>query len=126
MNLGAENGDGGRTVTINWQLENTQKFPSNKISTTKYNMFTIVPMALFLQFTKVSNVFYTFSGLLQAIPSISTNSPFATLIPLAYVILLGMLKEFYADYKRWKSDKKENSRMCTLLVKGEGDDFTEE
>ena len=37
-----------------------------------------------------------------------------------------MLKEFYADYMRWRADQKENSRPCTIIVRGEGDDFREE
>ena len=116
---------GGRSVTINWQSENTG-FVSNKISSTKYNIITIVPISLFLQFTKVSNVFYAFGAILQFIPSISTNSPWATIIPLSYVVLLGMLKEFYADYKRWRQDREENSRECTIRLKDNGDEFTDE
>ena len=85
-----------------------------------------MPISLFLQFTKVSNVFYAFGAGLQCIPSISTNSPWATIIPLGYVILLGMLKEFYGDYMRWRADQTENARPCTLVVRGEGDQFGEE
>lgn len=113
-------------MTINWQSENSG-FVSNKISTTKYNIYTIIPISLLLQFTKVSNVFYAFGAFLQFIPSISTNSPWATIIPLSYVILLGMLKEFYADWKRWRQDCKENGRTCLIRVKdaGNGDEFTD-
>ena len=33
------------------------------------------------------------NGILQAIPAISTNSPLSTLVPLAFVVILGILKE---------------------------------
>ena len=65
-------------------------------------------MALLLQFAKVSNTFYLIGAILQSIPAISTNDPIATIVPLAYVVAVGMLKEFLADYKRYKSDKKTN------------------
>jgi len=35
------------------------------------------------------------------IPSIQTNKPVATLIPLMFVISLGILKEAIAKIKRW-------------------------
>lgn len=72
---------------------------------------------------KVSNTFYTISACLQYIPAISTNDPLATIIPLGYVIAVGMLKEFLADYKRYKSDKKTNSTPCTIKVKENQDEF---
>ena len=41
----------------------------------------------------------------------------ATIIPLSYVIGVGMLKEFLADYKRYKSDKKTNAQLCNIKVR---------
>jgi len=73
-------------------------------------------VSFFLQFTKVSNCFYTVNAILQSIPSISTNDPLATIIPLSYVILLGMIKEGIADYKRHKQDKQVNSQPVERLV----------
>ena len=63
---------------------------------------------MLIQFSKVSNTFYAIGAVLQSIPAISTNDPLATIIPLAYVIAVGMLKEFLADFKRYKSDRKQN------------------
>jgi len=60
------------------------------------------------------NIFYTFNGILQCIPSISTNSPLATFIPLAFVILMGMGKEAFVDYKRYKQDKLTNAQPCSI------------
>lgn len=54
-------------------------------------------------------------AILQSIPAISTNDPLATVIPLAYVIAVGMLKEFLADCKRYKSDKRQNRHPCTVI-----------
>ena len=108
---------GGRTVTINFQRQNEGRYPSNRISTTRYTWYSFLPIALLIQFAKVSNTFYAIGAVLQSIPSISTNDPLATIIPLAYVVAVGMLKEFLADYKRYKSDKKTNQTLCSILVK---------
>lgn len=48
------------------------------------------------------NVFYVFNGILQFIPSIATNSPLATYMPLMFVVIVGMIKEGWIDYKRMK------------------------
>ena len=69
---------------------------------------TFVPIALFLQFKKVVVCFYTFNTVMQSIPAISTNSPLASLVPVIFVILVGMGKEGYLEYKRMKEDKRIN------------------
>lgn len=75
-----------------------------------------MPIALLIQFAKVSNTFYLVGAILQSFPSISTNDPLATIIPLAYVVAVGMLKEFLSDYKRYKSDTKTNSQPTQIIV----------
>ena len=113
--FGEENG--GRTVSINFQQQNQGRYPNNRISTTRYTWYSFLPIALLIQFAKVSNTFYAIGAILQSIPAISTNDPLATIIPLAYVIAVGMLKEFLADYKRHKSDKKTNHMPCSIIVR---------
>lgn len=43
------------------------KYCSNKVSTAKYNVFSFVPIFLFEQFRKYSNIFFLFIALLQVI-----------------------------------------------------------
>jgi len=84
--------------------------------TTKYSTLSFIPKSLILQFAKFANCFYLFNSILQCIESVATNDPLASIIPLAYVVLLGMLKEFIADYKRKKSDHQVNKYGCTRLL----------
>jgi Phospholipid-translocating ATPase N-terminal len=77
--------------------------------------FTFLPAALFIQFLNLTNVFYLANVILQFQPGISTNSPLASLIPLSFVIFVGMLKEFLADLKRWSADKKTNQILYKIL-----------
>lgn len=55
------------------------------------------------------------NAILQSTPSISTNSPLASIVPLAFVVLLGMLREALADIRRWREDRRTNARLYTRL-----------
>jgi hypothetical protein len=48
------------------------------------------------------------NGILQTIPSVSTNNPWATFAPLMFVVFLGIFKEALAEFKRWREDRKVN------------------
>ena len=105
-----------RTIYPNFtDNPNDRTYVSNKISTTKYTLLNFLPLTILLQFSRIANVFYLVNAILQTIPSISTNDPLATIIPLVYVVSLGILKEFLADYKRYKNDNKVNETKCHKL-----------
>ena len=74
-----------------------------------------MPITLFIQYTRVIIVFYSFNGVLQSIPAISTNNPLASIIPTAFIIFLGIMKELYYEYKRYKEDNLINSQQCEVL-----------
>lgn len=44
-----------------------------------------------------------------------TNDPIATIVPLAFVVALGMLKELLADLKRWREDRRTNQREYEVV-----------
>ena len=71
---------------------------------------------MFLQFTRVVNVFYFFNAILQSIPAISTNKPTATIIPLTFVIIVGIIKELIVEVKRWLDDREINRKVYRKLV----------
>ena len=90
--------------------------PSNVLKTTKYNIFTFLPIQVFIQFTKIINLFYLLNAILQTIPSISTNTPLSTIIPLTFVILLAILKDLIVEIVRWKEDRAFNSATVRRMV----------
>lgn len=89
--------------------------PTNKRKSTRFTWWNFFPIALALQFTKVVNIFYCMTAIMQCIPSIQTNSPMATLVPLAFVISLGILKELISELKRYKEDKAVNACAVTHM-----------
>jgi hypothetical protein len=68
-----------------------------------------LPITIGLQFSKVINVFYLGNAILQSFPSVSTNDPIFTIIPLTVLVCLGILKEGLADLKRYKIDRETNA-----------------
>ena len=85
------------------------------MKSTRYTPLTFFPIALFLQYKKVVVCFFTFNTIVQSIPAVSTNTPLASAIPVLFVIFLGIIKEAYLEYKRWKDDKTQNQRACFIL-----------
>ncbi len=69
-----------------------------------------------LQFLRVTNIFYVVNAILQSTPSISTNSPLASIVPLVFVVFLGVLREGLSDLRRWREDKRTNARMYTRIA----------
>ena len=74
-----------------------------------------MPIALFQQLKNAVNIFFIVNGILQCIPSITTNNPLVSIIPVSWVILIGMVFEGLADYKRWKQDNRVNGQTVTRV-----------
>jgi len=64
------------------------------------------------------NIFYLVTAILNFIPAIAVNKPAATLVPLSFVILLGIAKEAVAEIKRYKDDKKTNAVKAIRMIDG--------
>ncbi|GMI93611.1 Aminophospholipid ATPase 5 [Hibiscus trionum] len=85
------------------------KYPCNNISTTKYNVLSFLPRALFEQFRRVANFYF----LLAAVFSLLSLAPFsrASLIaPLVFVVGISMLKEAVEDWHRFLQDLDVNNQ----------------
>ncbi|KAK2406442.1 putative phospholipid-transporting ATPase 4 [Trifolium repens] len=110
-----------RTVHCN-QPEIHEKRPfyycKNDISTTKYNVLTFFPKALFEQFRRVANIYFLLAACLSASP-ISPFSPLSMIAPLAFVVGLSMAKEALEDSRRFVQDVKVNRRKVNHH-KGDG------
>ncbi|KAK8465055.1 hypothetical protein PHAVU_010G136600 [Phaseolus vulgaris] len=101
-----------RTVYCNQPLFHEKKplyYCKNDISTTKYNILTFFPKALFEQFRRVANIYFLLAACLSASP-ISPFSPLSMIAPLAFVVGLSMAKEALEDSRRFVQDVKINRR----------------
>ena len=84
-------------------------FKDNRISTTKYNIFTFLPKALMFQFVRLANVYFVFIAIIQSIPIISPLNKVTAIAPLVFVFSVSLIREGIEDYHRAKLDKEQNS-----------------
>ena len=95
-------------------------FPDNSISTTKYTVYNFFFMNLFEQFSKIANIYFLFLAFLQTIKLVSITGGIPTILPpLAFIVLLTMIKDVYEDYKRYKSDEEENTKETLVYAEGQ-------
>ncbi|OIW08992.1 hypothetical protein TanjilG_05968 [Lupinus angustifolius] len=110
-----------RTVYCNQPQIHDKKslfYCNNNVSTTKYNVITFFPKALFEQFRRVANIYFLLAACLSA-SSISPFSPLSMIAPLVFVVGLSMAKEGLEDSRRFLQDVKVNHRKASIH-KGDG------
>ncbi|KAL0354530.1 UNVERIFIED_CONTAM: putative phospholipid-transporting ATPase 4 [Sesamum radiatum] len=103
-----------RTVYCNQPHMHTQKpnkYCTNYISTTKYNILTFLPKAIFEQFRRVANLYFLLAAVLSLTP-VSPFGPLSMIAPLAFVVGLSMAKEALEDWRRFIQDMKVNLRKA--------------
>ncbi|KAM9352340.1 putative phospholipid-transporting ATPase IM [Symphorus nematophorus] len=93
-------------------------YADNRIKTSKYNIFTFLPINLFEQFQRVANAYFLVLFILQIIPAISSLSWFTTIVPLVLVLVITAVKDATDDYFRHKSDQQVNNRQSQVLIRG--------
>ncbi|CAM6040450.1 unnamed protein product [Sphagnum compactum] len=96
------------------------KYRSNYVSTTKYNVITFFPKALFEQFRRVANLYFLLAAALS-LTSVSPYSPVSLILPLVFVVGVSMCKEALEDWRRFLQDKEINSRK--VMVHGKDGKF---
>ena len=102
----------------------TYSFTDNKINTTKYNIITFIPKALFLQFVRLANIYFLICAILQCIPIISPLSPATAVVPLVIVLSVSIIREGIEDYSRAKLDKQQNNEETVVYRNGQWEKTT--
>ncbi|XP_071321691.1 phospholipid-transporting ATPase ID isoform X2 [Trachinotus anak] len=94
-------------------------YANNAIKTSKYNIFTFLPLNLFEQLRRLANAYFLFLFVLQLIPQVSSLSWFTTAVPLILVLSITAVKDASDDINRHKSDNHVNNRRVDILIDGE-------
>lgn len=103
-------------IYVNYNNQNTNNLYSNCINTSKYTWVNAIPKILKEQFSKTINLYFILIAMLQSIREISySGGQPVILLPLAIVVIINGIKDFYEDYKRKKSDFLENSKKAKIL-----------
>eukprot|EP01028_Stygiella_incarcerata_P000387 TRINITY_DN1044_c0_g1_i2.p1 TRINITY_DN1044_c0_g1~~TRINITY_DN1044_c0_g1_i2.p1 ORF type:complete len:1227 (-),score=333.71 TRINITY_DN1044_c0_g1_i2:190-3870(-) len=96
----------------------SQGFPSNYIRTTKYTILTFLPLNLWEQFHRLSNVYFLVSMIVALIPGVSPIFPITSILPLVFVLTVGAIKDAVEDHGRYKADRAANSVPMYVLRGG--------
>ena len=100
-------------INNNQKNKTEYKHKNNKIITSKYNILTFLPKALFYQLKRVSTLYYIIIAIINMIPAISPLYSGAALVPIIIVLIISLIRDGYEDYQRTKFDKSQNN----ILVK---------
>ncbi|XP_045155973.1 phospholipid-transporting ATPase IK [Echinops telfairi] len=108
---------------FHWQFKETgfpcckrNKYKTNIIRTAKYNIFTFLPLNLYEQFHRLSNLYFLFIIILQGIPEISTLPWFTLFAPLLCLLFIRASRDLVDDIGRHRSDTAINNRPCQILI----------
>eukprot|EP00659_Diplonema_papillatum_P018642 gene18642-28758_t len=89
--------------------------PDNTIKTARYEWWSFLPLNLYLQFTKIANLYFLVNMCFALVPGVSPVFPVTTILPLITVVGVASLRDAFEDTKRHKDDKKANSKAVQVL-----------
>jgi magnesium-transporting ATPase (P-type) len=95
------------------------KHVANTITTSKYTILSAVPKNLYMQFSRLANVYFLIISVLQLLPAgLSPTNKYATAGPFSVILLLNFIRELYEDSKRHKADREVNNRKVDMVTAG--------
>ncbi|KAF2144222.1 uncharacterized protein K452DRAFT_223949 [Aplosporella prunicola CBS 121167] len=107
---------GPRIIHMNNPPANAaNKYVDNHVSTAKYNIATFIPKFLYEQFSKVANLFFLGTAIMQQIPNVSPTNRYTTIAPLIIVLLVSAIKELVEDFRRKSQDRGLNNSKARVL-----------
>lgn len=115
------NDENARIVHVDDPERSNEKFEfaGNSIRTSKYSVLTFLPRNLFEQFHRVAYIYFLVIAILNQLPQLAVFGRTASILPLAFVLLVTAVKDAYEDWGRHRSDRIENNRFASVLVNGQ-------
>ncbi|GIX82487.1 probable phospholipid-transporting ATPase VD [Caerostris darwini] len=89
-------------------------YACNRIRTTKYTMLSFIPKNLFEQFHRIANLYFIGIVLLNWVPKINAFGKEIAIIPVMFVLGVTAVKDWFEDFRRYKSDKRINNLTCRV------------
>ncbi|KQK03916.1 phospholipid-transporting ATPase 1 [Brachypodium distachyon] len=103
--------------------EPSAEFSGNAIRTAKYSALTFLPRNLFEQFRRLSYVYFLAITVLNQLPQVAVFGRGASVLPLAFVLFVTAVKDAYEDFRRHRSDRRENNRLAAVLAPQTASEF---
>ncbi|CAJ0581559.1 unnamed protein product, partial [Mesorhabditis spiculigera] len=93
---------------------NFDQYPNNRISTTKYTVYTFLIKNLWEQFHRWANWFFIVIIFLNAFKIFAAFNRFLGIIPVACILVATAIKDIFEDLRRYRLDKKINESTCLV------------
>ena len=87
---------------------------SNSIHTTKYTIINFFFKNLWEQFHRLANIYFLFIPMLNFVPAVEAFGKEVGFIPLLFVLSVTMVKDAFEDFRRYRSDREVNRRLCRV------------
>ncbi|KAF8795476.1 phospholipid-transporting ATPase VB-like isoform X2 [Argiope bruennichi] len=94
-------------------------YACNRIRTTKYTVLSFIPKNLFEQFHRIANLYFIGIVLLNWVPKINAFGKEIAIIPVMFVLGVTAIKDWFEDFRRYKSDKRINNLTCRVYNRKE-------
>ncbi|XP_042476690.1 phospholipid-transporting ATPase 1-like [Macadamia integrifolia] len=110
-----------RLIYVNDPKKTNEKyeFTGNEIRTSKYTVISFLPKNLFIQFHRVAYLYFLAIAALNQLPPLAVFGRTVSLFPLLFVVSVTAFKDGYEDWRRHRSDQKENNREALILQSGQ-------
>lgn len=112
------NEEDARFIYINDPAKTNERFEfaGNSIRTSKYSIITFLPRNLFEQFHRIAYIYFLIIAILNQLPQLAVFGREASVLPLAFVLIVSAVKDAFEDFRRHRSDRVENNRLVSVLV----------
>lgn len=112
--------ENSRLIYINDPVKTNDQyeFTGNEIRTSKYTVITFLPKNLFIQFHRVAYLYFLAIAALNQLPPLAVFGRTVSLFPLLFVLFVTAIKDGYEDWRRHRSDRKENNREAYVFQSG--------
>lgn len=91
-----------------------RNYARNGIKTTKYSVWSFIPLNLLEQFRRVANIYFVGLAVLNFIPAVNAFQPQVAIIPISVILSLTAIKDAWEDFRRYQSDRQLNSMPCLI------------
>ncbi|KAG8447040.1 hypothetical protein GDO86_014476 [Hymenochirus boettgeri] len=105
-----------RTVWLGHPEKRDQRYPKNVINNQKYNFFTFLPGILFNQFKYFFNLYFLVLACTQFVPEFRLGPLYTFWVPLAFVLLVTIIREALEEIRCFVRDKEVNSQIYSKLT----------
>ncbi|KAM7526597.1 hypothetical protein LguiA_016499 [Lonicera macranthoides] len=109
-----------RMIHVNDPKKTNDKheFTGNEIRTSNYTLLNFLPKNLFIQFHRIAYLYFLAIAALNQLPPLAVFGRTVSLFPLLFVLCVTAIKDGYEDWRRHRSDRKENNKKALVLQSG--------